>query len=90
MPENLAEEAIERNTQLRRQSKDNVLSRNYTTNDRMLRCKRLESVFFTDAMFATKHASTRGNKCCQVFVSDKGYIAVYPMKSQSEFETTLH
>ena len=77
VPENLAEEAIERNTQLRRQSKDNTLSRNYTTNDRMLRYKRLESVFFTDTMFATKHKSTRGNKCCQVFVSDKGYIAVY-------------
>ena len=37
VPENLAEEAIERNTQLRRQSKDDTLSRNYATNDRMLR-----------------------------------------------------
>ena len=90
VPENLAEETIERNIQLHRQSKDNTLSRNYTTNDRMLRCKRLESVFFTDTMFVTKHKSTRGNKCCQVFVSDKSYIAVYPMKSQSEFETALH
>ena len=90
VPENLAEKEVERNTQLHRQSKDNVLSRNYTTNDRMLRCKRLESVFFTDTMFATKHKSARGNKCCQVFVSDKGYIVVYPMKSQSEFETVLH
>ena len=90
IPENLAEDAISRNTQLRRQSQDNSLSRNYTTNDRMLRYKRLQSVFFTDTMFATKHKSTRGNKCCQVFVSDKGYIAVYPMKSQDEFETALH
>ena len=83
VPENLAKEAIERNTQLRRQSKDNTLSRNYRTNDRMLRHKRLESVFFTITMFATKYKYTRGNKCCQAFVSDKGYIAVYPMKSQS-------
>ena len=90
MSENLAEAAIERNTHLRRQIKDNVLSRNHTTNDRMLRCKCLESVFFSDTMFATKHKSTRGNKRCQEFVSDKGYTAVHPMKSQSEFETALH
>jgi len=90
VPENLAEKEIERNTQLRRQSKDNTLSRNYTTNDRMLRCKRLESVFFSETMFATKHKSTRGNKCCQVFISDKDCIALYPMESQDEFETTLH
>ena len=41
-------------------------------------------------MFATKHKYTIGKKCCQVFVSDKGYIAVYQMKSQSEFDTALH
>ena len=90
IPENLAQEAIARNTQLRRQSQDNPLSRHYTTNDRMLRYRRIQSVFFTDTMFASKHKSTRGNKCCQVFVSDKGYVAVYPMKSQDEFETALH
>ena len=41
-------------------------------------------------MFATNHKSTRGNKYCQVFVSDKGYIVVCPMKSQDEFETALY
>ena len=41
-------------------------------------------------MFATKHKFARGNKCCKVFVSDKGYVEVYPMKSQSEFENALH
>ena len=90
IPENLAESAIKRNTQLKRLSQDNPLSRNYTTNDRMLRYKRIQSVFFTDTMFARKHKSTRENKCCQVFVSDKGYVAVYPMKTQHEFETALH
>ena len=90
VPEHLAESAIERNTQIRRKSKDNPLSRNYTTNDRMLRHKRLQSVFFTDTMLASKHKSAKGNKCCQVFVSDKGYIDVYPMKSQDEFETALN
>ena len=90
MPENLAEKSIERNAQLLRQSKDNTLSRNYETNDRMLRYRRLESAFFSETVFATKHKSTRGKKCCQVFVNDKGYIVGYPMKPQNEFETALH
>ena len=56
----------------------------------MLRYKRLQSVFYTDTMFAKKHKSKRGNTCCQIFVSDKGYISVYPMKSQEEFPNALH
>ena len=90
VPEKLSEKSIERNTQLRRQSKDNPLSRNHTTNYRMLRCKLLQSVLFTDIMFAAKHKSIRGNNFCQVFVSDKLYVAVHPMKSQHKFETTLY
>ena len=88
--ENLAEGAIEQNTQLCRQSADNNLSRQYTTNDRMLRYKRLQSVFYTDTMFALKNKSVRQYTCCQVFVSDKGFVAVYPMRSQEEFPTALH
>ena len=90
IPENLAEKTIEQNTQLCRVSADNYMSRNLSTYDRMLRYRRLQSVFFTDTMFALKHRSTRGNTCCQVFVSDKGFVAVYPMKSQKEFPTALH
>ena len=52
----------------------------------MLRYKRIKSVLFTDTMFAQpKEKYSRGNTCCQVFVSDKGFVALYPMKSQSEF-----
>ena len=29
------------------------------------------------------HRSTRGNTCCQLFVSDKGYIYVVPMATRS-------
>ena len=47
-------------------------------------------MFFTDTMFETKQNSTKGNKYCQVFANDKGRIDVCPMKSQDEFETTLH
>ena len=88
--EDLAQGAIDKNTQLVRHSEENTLSRQYSTNDRMLRYKKLQSVFYTDTMHAKKHKSTRGNICCQVFVSDKGYIAVYPMKSQEEFQSALH
>ena len=31
-----------------------------------------------------------GDLILQVFVSDKGFVAVYPMKTQSEFQDALH
>ncbi len=65
---------------------DPTLSRNYGTNDRMLRYKRLDEYFFMDTFFATKKAgkSTRGNTCCQLFVTDKGFVYVVPMKRKIE------
>ena len=89
--EKLADGAIDQNTQMCRHSADNIMSRQFSTNDRMLRYRRIQSAFFSDTMFATPKAkSTRGHSCCQVFVSDKGFVAVYPMKSQEEFQTALH
>jgi hypothetical protein len=63
-----------------------TLSRNYGTNDRMLRYKRINDYFFMDTFFATKKAgkSSRGHTCCQLFVTDKGFVYVVPMKSKSE------
>ena len=39
-----------------------------------------------DTFFATVKAgkSSRGHQCCQLFVTDKGFIYVVPMKSKSE------
>lgn len=39
-----------------------------------------------DTFFATKKAgkSTWGHTCCQLFVTDKGFVYVVPMKSKSE------
>ena len=39
-----------------------------------------------DTFFATKKGGTssRGNTCCQLFVMDKGFICVVPMKRKSE------
>ena len=70
--------ALDQNTQLARHISDNILSRQIITNDRMLRYKIIQSTFFLDTMFAPPKArSPRENSCCQVFVSDKGYVAVY-------------
>ena len=62
------------------------LSRNYGTNDRMLRYKHLKEYFFMDTLFATKEAnkSSRGHTCAQLFVTDKGFVYVVPMKKESE------
>jgi hypothetical protein len=52
----------------------------------MLRYKRISDYFFMDTFFATKKAgkSTRGHTCCQLFVTDKGFVYVVPMKSKAE------
>jgi hypothetical protein len=62
-----------------------TLSRNYATNDRMLRYKRISEYFFMDTFFSTKKVgkSTRKNTCCQLFVTDKGFVYVVPMKSKA-------
>jgi hypothetical protein len=83
-------ETAKRTLEVTTQSKQHVpnpkLAKNYTTNDRMLRYKRINEKFFMDTFFATKKAgkSTRGHTCCQLFVTDKGFLYVVPMKSKSE------
>jgi hypothetical protein len=85
-----AEKTLKMTTQFNKQDPDSTLSRNFGTNDRMLRRRRIKSTFFTDTFFVTKKAkSSRGNVACQLYVSDKGYIAAYPMKSESKFLDTL-
>ena len=56
----------------------------------MLRYKRINSQFFTDTFFVTaKGKSTRGNTSAQIFVSDKGFVAIYPMQSKGNFPDAL-
>ena len=82
---------IERNSQHNRQSVDGMLSRHFSTNDRMLRYRRIKSNFFTDTMFVTKSAkSIRGYTMLQLFVSDKGFLSVYLMEKKSDFYNSLH
>ena len=54
----------------------------------MIRYKRIKDFFFMDTFFATKKGGpfiTRPyNTCCQLFVTDKGFIYVVLMKKKSE------
>ena len=52
----------------------------------MVRHRRIKECFFIDAFFATKKAgkSMRGHTCCQLFVTDKGFVHVAPMKKRSD------
>jgi hypothetical protein len=81
-----ARRTLEVTTQHRQHTTNPKLTRNYSTNDRMLRYKRINEHFFMDTFFATKKAgkSSRGHTCCQRFVTDKGFVYVVPMKSKGE------
>ena len=61
------------------------LSQNYSTNDKMLRYKRIKRIF-TDTFFETKKTgkSSRSHNCFQLFVTDKGFVDVIPMNTKSE------
>jgi hypothetical protein len=62
------------------------LSRNFSTNDRTLRYKHLKEYFYMDTIFATSKAgkSSRGHTCAQLFVSDKGFVYVVPLKQEGQ------
>ena len=81
-----AKRTIEQTSQLSIRPKDPTLSRNYGTNDRMLRYRRINEYFFMDTFFATKRGgkSSRGHTCCQLFVTDKGFVYVVPMRRKGE------
>ena len=90
IPHKMTEETLRATTQLNRRQGSGSLSRNLGTNDRMLRYRRIKSWFFTDTFFVTATAkSTRGYTMMQLFVSDKGYVKVYPMTSVKEFPAAL-
>ena len=45
-----------------------------------------------DTLFASKlkgKSSTRGNTCCQLFVTDKGFVYVVPMKNQTQIPQAI-
>ena len=81
-----ARKTLDITTQHRTHVDNPTLSRNYNSNDRMLCYKRIAEYFFSDTFFATSKSgkSTRGNTCCQLFVTDKGYLYIVPMRRRSD------
>ena len=67
-------------------SEDPTLSQNYGTNDHMLWYRRIKDYFFMDTFFAMSKGgkSSHRNTCCQLFVMDKGFLYVVPMKRKLE------
>ena len=90
-----AKRTINVTTQLSRQDVNTSLSQNFGTNGRMIRYRRIVSLFYTYCLFVTKKQgqwkaiSTFGFTCMQLYVSDKGYVFVVPMHSASEFPNDL-
>lgn len=57
----------------------------------MLRYKRINSEFYSETTFFTQTAkSFQGYHMLQLFVSDKGYIAIYLMKENLDILDVLH
>ena len=85
-----ARRTLEITSQLNRQDGASTLSRNLSTNDRQLRYRRLNSVFFMDTFMVTKGAkSARGFTHMQLFVSDKGFVKVYGMKTVKDIPAAM-
>ena len=81
-----ARRTINTTTQTSVRTQDPTLSRNFGTNDRMLRYQCIQDYFFMDTFFATKKGgqSTHRHTCCQLFVMDKGFLYVMPMRTKSK------
>lgn len=81
-----AERTLEVTSQRAVRQENPKLARNYGTNDRMLRYRHIKEYFFMDTLFASSKTgkSSRGHSCCQLFVSDKGFVYVVPMRSKGE------
>ena len=81
-----AKRTLDITTQHSVRTQDPTLSQNYGANDCMLWYRQINEYFYMDTFFATLKGgkSSWGNTCCQLFVSNKGYIYIVPIKYKSE------
>ena len=86
-----AKRTLQCTSQRLKRSKNMTLRRRYTSNDRMLRYNHVKEFFYMDTMFATEKLgrTTRGNKCLQLFVTDKGFVFVVPLKGKGDVPQAL-
>ncbi len=86
IPHDDAERTLSVTTQLICRTGDSSLSCNVGTNNWAVLYCCLKSYFYTDTLYATKRVkSTRGNTCAQIFVSDKNFVALYPMRDMKSY-----
>ena len=86
-----AKQTLRNTSQRLKRSKNLTLHRRYRTNDRMLRYQHLREYFYMDTMFASSKSgkTTRGNMCMQLFVTDRGFVFVCPMKAKRDVHYAL-
>jgi hypothetical protein len=64
------------------------LTKQYKTNDRHLRYRRLPVTMFTDTIYSAI-ISRQENKSAQIFCTDFGFVRAFPMKKESEAHEAL-
>ena len=86
-----AKKTLQVTSQRCKRVKDPSLSRRFSSNDRMLRYKHINEFFYMDTFFATGKAgkTTRGNSCMQIFVTDKGFVWVCPLRKESDIHLAV-
>ena len=87
--EEVSQRTLDVTTQLNKQDADTSLSCCFGKKIESLRYKRISSLFYTDTFFSSNVISKRGFSMMQLFVSGKGFVKVYGMKSEEEFINAL-
>ena len=82
---------IRATTQRYKRKRDPKMTRNSSTHDKATRYHRINDHLFMDTMFATSKGgkSVRGNICAQIFTTDRGFIAAYPLQSKSQVKQAI-
>ena len=81
-----AKRTLKSTSQRLKRSRNISLHRRYSSNDRMLRYQHIKEYFYMDTMFASIKSgkTTRGNTCLQLFVTDKGFVFVCPLRRKGD------
>ena len=82
---------IRATTQRYKRKQDPKMTRNSPTSDKATRYNRINDHLFMDTMFATRKGgkSVRGNTCAQIFTTDRGFIAAYPLQSKAQVKQAI-
>ena len=87
---NTAKRIIDLTSQYVKHTESDHLKRKYLTKGRMLWYKRIRAHFFMDTFQVTAKAiSEDDNRNMQLFVSDAGFMYIYPMKEKTEIINTV-